>query len=181
MSCGIYKITIGDHYYFGQSSDLVARRRAHHYSLKKQSHYNKHMQRCFDKYQEFSFEILLYCDEDNLDMYEQRLINTHIDDRKCMNISKRVGVYSRGHKVSEEEKIRIGKELHLTRVKPIQAILPDGSIRKWPSIRAFSREYNYNHRMVSKWLKGHVAMPGSAKSRAKKDHPFYKWVFSYVD
>ena len=106
MSCGIYKITIGDHYYFGQSSDLVARRRAHHYSLKKQSHYNKHMQRCFDKYQEFSFEILLYCDEDNLDMYEQRLINTHIDDRKCMNISKRVGVYSRGHKVSEEEKIK---------------------------------------------------------------------------
>lgn len=107
MNCGIYRITIGDKYYYGQSSRLKKRTNEHRSYLNRGCHPNKFMQAAYDKYQDYKYEIILYCDEDNLDMYEQKFLDEHYGLEDCMNLSKCAEATRRGHAMSEETKQKL--------------------------------------------------------------------------
>src|SRR4030043_1535776 len=79
LLCGIYQIRNLMHntVYIGQSSDLNARRYKHFYDLQKGIHENSHLQRSFNKYgkDNFVFEIVILCEQNELDFYEQNLVS----------------------------------------------------------------------------------------------------------
>jgi hypothetical protein len=56
----VYKFTIGDNFYVGSTKNGYKRQREHYSSLLKNKHYNKYVQNCFNKYNEFKFEVLCY-------------------------------------------------------------------------------------------------------------------------
>lgn len=82
---GIYGIRnkINDKMYVGQSIDVEYRFKTHLRDLRKGTHYNKHLQRSFNKYSESQFEkiILEECEENELPIKEQEWINKHLRDQ----------------------------------------------------------------------------------------------------
>ena len=82
---GIYKITnkINNKSYIGQSIDIEDRLRHHKSSLKHNRHENLYLQNAWNKYGEnnFTFEILIECNEDMLDNLEKHYIQLY----KTMN------------------------------------------------------------------------------------------------
>ena len=85
--CGIYiiKNTINDKFYIGQSIDCYRRFYMHKYYFKKRKGINVHLQNAVDKYgiDNFEFKILLYCDPENLTLYEQLLVNNLKPEYNC--------------------------------------------------------------------------------------------------
>jgi hypothetical protein len=75
--CGIYliKSRISGGFYIGSSINLRRRKFAHFSALHKRTHSNPHMQASYDIYgsDAFTFEILLYCDSFNVELYENML------------------------------------------------------------------------------------------------------------
>ncbi len=61
--------------YIGQSSNILKRKKEHFRTLKNGYHKNTHLQRAYNKYgkNNFIFKVLIYCDNDELDMYENFL------------------------------------------------------------------------------------------------------------
>jgi group I intron endonuclease len=110
LNCGIYKITntINGKFYIGQSVRLNGRKYNHFYSLRNGDHHSKHLQNAFNKYGEevFIFNILLYCEPEELTYYEQKLVdlwNPEYNARKeCVNNSL-------GCSASEETKIKMSE------------------------------------------------------------------------
>jgi group I intron endonuclease len=78
---GIYEIknTENGKRYIGSSKELETRILNHLWGLNKERHCNDHLQNAWDKYGEeaFEFNILLYCSEENLGMYEGKIIEGH--------------------------------------------------------------------------------------------------------
>ena len=78
MTCGIYCIcnTANNKKYIGQSVNVEERLRRHKYELLNNKHFNKHLQRAWNKHGEenFTFEQVLACDMEHLDMYERLYI-----------------------------------------------------------------------------------------------------------
>lgn len=105
---GIYKITIGDNFYFGSAVNLTNRRRQHYSELKRGTHSNQWMQRAFSKHQQFSFEIIETCDLAALLEREQSHISEHFTNPKCMNISPTAGNCV-GVKHSEAARLNMSK------------------------------------------------------------------------
>lgn len=72
---GIYSIVnnVNKKRYIGQSIDIEERIKRHFRELRKNIHYNAHLQRSFNKYGEdaFSFEILEQCQEEDLNDQEK--------------------------------------------------------------------------------------------------------------
>ena len=83
--CGIYKITnlVNNKLYIGQSKDLYERLRKHKESLKNNYHFNKHLQRSYNKYgkDNFDFEIIEVCSYELLNDKE----TFYIDKYNTMN------------------------------------------------------------------------------------------------
>ena len=79
MNCGIYKITntVNGKVYIGSSIHLDKRWEEHLWYLKNNKHHSIHLQNAWNKYGSFIFEILLYCDKENLVFYEQRAIDEY--------------------------------------------------------------------------------------------------------
>jgi len=61
IKMGIYKIlnNVNGKFYIGSSNNLRKREREHFGSLRSNSHYNKHLQRSFNKYGEISFKFII--------------------------------------------------------------------------------------------------------------------------
>jgi group I intron endonuclease len=96
---GIYKIFLGNNFYYhGQSSNLKKREQQHMRELKGKYHRNKKLQFIYNKYEKFDFRILLFCDVKNLNFYEQQLLDGYIDDPKCCNIAGCAEASARGVK-----------------------------------------------------------------------------------
>lgn len=76
---GIYKIEnlVNGKVYIGQSVDIYRRIWEHSNELKNNNHYNKYLQRAYNKYGEenFKFEIIEECEEDSLTEREQYWID----------------------------------------------------------------------------------------------------------
>ena len=76
---GIYKIEnlVNGKLYIGQSRNLRKRKLRHFNELKMNKHVNNHLQRSFNKYGEknFKFEVILHCNIEDLNYYENFFIN----------------------------------------------------------------------------------------------------------
>lgn len=79
VDSGIYKITCieNNKIYIGQSKNIKYRFGQHLLLLRKNTHFNRHLQFSFDKYGEdsFKFEVIEYCDKDKLTERESYWIN----------------------------------------------------------------------------------------------------------
>ena len=87
---GIYKIEnlVNGKLYIGQSVNLRKRRTRHFTELRNNKHTNPHLQRAFNKYGEknFNFEIILYCNTEDLNYYENFFINLYKTQSSGYNI-----------------------------------------------------------------------------------------------
>lgn len=79
MNSGIYEIvnTINGKKYIGSSKQLNIRKTRHFSNLRNNRHANSHLQNSFNKYGEenFEFSVILYCDKNDLEGYEQSWLN----------------------------------------------------------------------------------------------------------
>lgn len=102
--CGIYAIVnkLGDHVYVGQSINMSLRKKQHFSSLEKGDHYNKRIQRCYDKYgaSAIEFMILEVCDQSILTEREQFWIDQQAG-KQLLNYAP-VAVSPKGIKRSAE-------------------------------------------------------------------------------
>ena len=104
---GIYMITnvVNNKRYIGQSKN-ISNRKIHHFSrLRGNAHYNKYLQKAFNKYGEnnFIFSVLLYCELFELTKYEQFFVD-YFDPE--FNILKNCVNSPSGTKRSEEAKLK---------------------------------------------------------------------------
>lgn len=108
MTCGVYAITniVNGKRYVGQAMDIEKRWSYHRQDLSRGDHHSRYLQRAWNKYgaDAFSFSVVLECDIDDLNHYEQ----SEIDKKSEYNVSKTAGS-PKGTKHSKEtiEKYRI--------------------------------------------------------------------------
>ena len=104
MDCGIYRILNSDSgdIYIGSSCNLKSRLRTHKSMLKRNVHHSVHLQNAYNKYKKdsFKFNILFFCDVEDLLFYEQRLLDYY---KPRYNISSFAGAaMAPGTKLSQE-------------------------------------------------------------------------------
>lgn len=66
FASGIYAISINDKWYVGSAINLKSRKKKHKKLLNTNRHPNKHLQSAYNKYCEFKFSILEYCEPEKL-------------------------------------------------------------------------------------------------------------------
>ena len=163
MSCGIYRINLGnDYFYIGSSNAMRGREVAHRSLLSRGKHFNKRVQHIFDKYKLFDFVILDVCDETDLLQKEQALLDEHFSDLKNVNLLPTAGS-NIGWNHSPEAKQKIVNALRLRERKPVTAatrkLMSDSGKKRAPA----TAEHRAN---ISKALK--LRGPDSAEVRATK-------------
>ena len=73
----IYKITINNKVYIGQTNNLNKRKNDHLSALNKNNHHNLYLQRAYNKYGQFKFEVVEECSEKLLDEREIHYIKEY--------------------------------------------------------------------------------------------------------
>ncbi len=107
-SSGIYTIEINNKLYVGSSNNLKHRLKVHKYQLLNNKHHNIHLQRSFNKYKEYKFEIIEYCTEDLVLSLEQYWINQlGVTNNKIGYNICTVSGTTKGFKCSEETKLKM--------------------------------------------------------------------------
>jgi group I intron endonuclease len=116
---GIYAIInkINNKRYYGKSVELKKRLKRHANHLRKNTHFNPHLQASFNQYGEnnFEFKIICFCDKDKLSLYEQIFLDANIDGYNIVKQSilnayqKGISNNFYGHKHTEETKRVIGE------------------------------------------------------------------------
>lgn len=106
---GIYQITNikNNKIYIGQSTHLADRRYSHFRLLEKGTHHSSYLQNSYNKHgrNTFIFTVLLYCEIEYLDYYEQILVNKLKPE---YNIRKEI-TSNRGISPSEETRKKISQ------------------------------------------------------------------------
>jgi len=112
LNCGIYQIRnlITGYCLTGQSTRLKKRPSEHWNDLKNNRHDNDHFQRSYNRHGKefFVFEILMYCNPEDLTYYEQLFYDIDKAHGLSYNIRKCVDS-NRGLKCKEETKNKISK------------------------------------------------------------------------
>jgi group I intron endonuclease len=118
MSSGIYLIKCHDsdtyRWYVGKSKNLEKRAKQHFDRLENQTHGNRIMQHCYNKYGEesFSFDIIHRCHEDDLSVYESMYYN------QCKEQAEKTGLKMMnltepnefdGHQMSDDTKKKMSE------------------------------------------------------------------------
>ena len=107
---GVYEIrnTINGHRYIGSSVSVPNRLCRHKNGLRRDDHPNLHLQAAYQKYGEenFDFYPLLYCDPENVLLYEQMCIDVLKPE---YNIAKYAGAPMRGRFFSKEAKQKLSE------------------------------------------------------------------------
>lgn len=106
MSSGVYRIQIGENFYYGSSKNLKVRCRTHERELAAGTHGNVRMQRAWDKHQDFTFEVLVECSPDDLLRVEQCYLTEFYTDERCMNLTGTAGS-PKGYRHTDEARERI--------------------------------------------------------------------------
>ena len=106
LNCGVYQIRniVTRFCYAGQSIHLKSRPRRHWSDLKNNKHYNIHLQRSYNKHgrDKFVFEILLYCEPEELTYYEQFFVDKYVRLKISYNTCRECVDSPKGIKRSEE-------------------------------------------------------------------------------
>lgn len=104
MKSGVYRIGLGnDWFYVGSTKNFARRRQAHLRQLENKNHHNKRAQHCWNKYGVFEWHILEFCDATVLLEREQSHLNLYFNDIKNVNTHPTAGS-PKGHKHSETTK-----------------------------------------------------------------------------
>lgn len=170
MRAGIYRITIGPNVYFGQSVDLDGRRRSHISTLKRGIHRNTHLQRSYDKYQEFEFEILLTCPEDKLNYYESGFLNKYANDRNCCNFDMvaPTGTLRKSEETRQRMKAAafinqnnptVKSKVTAAKYKPVMLQFADGSSQHYTSLIEAAIAINMHRSHLGSRLTGKLPWP----------------------
>lgn len=110
LNCGVYQVRnlVTMFCYIGQAVNLKGREAAHWSSLKRGKHFNRHLQRSFNKHgkDNFIFEILMYCRDEDLTKYEQMVYDIDKYHGKTYNIRECVDS-SKGVKYSLETRAKM--------------------------------------------------------------------------
>ncbi len=108
---GIYKISFksSKKAYIGSSQNIRKRKNEHLCGLRRQYHRNSHLQNAFNKYgeEEMTFEILLYCDIDDLLFLEEEQIKKHDSYNSGYNLVETPTQGNRGMKMSADVKQKL--------------------------------------------------------------------------
>jgi group I intron endonuclease len=92
MKSGIYRINLGNgYYYIGSSVRLQFRKTEHGSALRLNKHYNIRMQRNWNKYGVFEFVVLVTCPQNELLYNEQIWLNAHFTNPKNLNLLPTAG------------------------------------------------------------------------------------------
>ena len=104
---GIYRIELGNGYfYIGSSVDLAKREHEHRANLRQGNHDNQVVQNCWNKYGVFDFTVLEVCEKSELLLREQVWIDKNFSDPRNTNIAPTAGS-SLGYKHSTEALAKI--------------------------------------------------------------------------
>jgi hypothetical protein len=113
MNSGIYKITnlVNNKIYVGSSVNLTERKSKHFWMLKKGIHDNKYLQTSFKKYGEenFSFEIIEYCDTCDLVIRENFFILKYNSNNLSYGYNLALVNDSRRNIYNDEVKLHLSK------------------------------------------------------------------------
>lgn len=109
MKSGIYRINLGNGwFYIGSSRNLMKRRGAHFTSIKKGTHDNQIMQRNWNKYGIFEFVVIESCEVGELLLKEQALLDAYFQHRKNANLLPTAGsVTGYRHSTSARKKMSL--------------------------------------------------------------------------
>ena len=161
MTSGIYATTnlVNGKKYIGQSVNVKIRIIHHKHHLNARMHYNEHLQRAWNKYgkDNFSFDVLEYCDIAELDELERK----YISDLNTLDDDYGYNSQSGGHegKIQSEEAKRKISEATSGKNNPMYGV------------RLFGKKngmYEKNHSEESK------QQMGETKSRVYNSTGFYK-------
>lgn len=162
--CGIYKIEslTNRKLYIGSAINIKERWRSHKKLLKKDKHYNKHLQNAWNKYGEdnFSFEIIECVEYKNIlierEQYWLDYYNSY--DRKIgYNISPTAGS-PLGVKHTQELKEK-RREISKTKKSILQIDLNGNIITHWKSLKEISKKTEISYSQIADILKnrrGHL-------------------------
>ena len=192
MKSGIYKIVVGDKFYFGSSNDMPRRFSEHRQRLRAKKHKNPIMQRCWDKYGEaaFTFEVVDTCPPEETLEVEQRYLDLVVGVPGCMNIATEAGGGRLGRPHSAEtcrklSELHKGKPLSMehrrklseakkgkrTKGKAVGAFAPDGTLlNSWPSATLCALELGAPMATVASWCTGARPQPGPHSRSAITKH-----------
>lgn len=146
---GIYAVRniMNDKRYIGQSHDLHFRKIHHKSDLKHGRCINRNLQYEYDLFgaECFKFEVLEYCNSDELDAREKYYIEIYnTRDATCGYNFYHGGLkHGAGYTHSEEEINKL-KELGIKHGRPIKQLFPDGTYKIWPSITRAKKDLGFS-------------------------------------
>lgn len=84
---GIYKVSCGKFFYIGQSTNIQKRGHQHRYLLKNSKKLaNRKLLEAYKDCGTMEVSVILYCKKEDLDYYEQMMIDMNISNPFCCNI-----------------------------------------------------------------------------------------------
>lgn len=150
----LYKISIGDYFYFGQTKNIKKRRWRHEWLLKNKRHFNPKMQNVYNKYQEYSFEVVEYSDESNIDALEQQYIDSNWGNKKFMNAARRVESPMKGRTMSPEQRKKLSERLRLEGHPNAKLVLDTATGIFYDSLKEASVTLEINYSTLRSMLQG---------------------------
>jgi len=146
QTVGIYKLTIGPHFYYGQSREMETRWHHHTQDLKDGIHDNRGMQEAYDKYGTLMHEVVAVCTVDELNTLEQQYISAFINDDLCLNVEDFVRteeetLEQRAQRQETARNNRLIKRVH-------QIVHPDGTVETMPSFVSIARRFRISRIMA---------------------------------
>lgn len=189
MNSGIYQIQniVNNKAYIGSTRNLNRRKADHFNKLSHNKHSNKHLQNAFNKYGQdaFVFEIIEYCDPDQLIIREQWYLDNwnpeyniriKAENNSGLTWSKitrqKILIKLLGRKLSEDTKNKISKSMLGKNVlgfgkehpssKPVAQlnILTGEVISIYDNIRIAETHTNIDHSNISKVCRGKYKQAG---------------------
>ena len=202
MTSGIYLLFVNKWFYVGSSVNLTNRKSSHLSLLKKDKHPNIILQRSFNKNNNFKFTILFETVPGCTLKAEQPFIDRWRKNGKCANIALDARAASRGRKLSEDHKRKIGlaskgrKVPHIKKAfeaidwrkqkeaagkhrveqsMEVEVTEAGGSILTFKNFRDCALYYNLNPKTVSNYCCGKNAQP----TNPRKYKHIKGFIFSY--